>query len=75
MNGLPDPGWLAAAAIATPLAGAVGILLARRRPNVREGVSLASGIVLFCVVALAAAALEAGERIRLTLAEPLTGLR
>ncbi len=74
MNGLPDPGWLAAAAIATPLAGAVGILLARRRPNVREGVSLASGIVLFCVVALAAAALEAGERIRLTLAEPLTGL-
>ena len=74
MTGFGDPGWLAALAIAIPLAGAAGVLLARRRPNLREAVSLASGIGLFAAVCAVENARAAGEPVRLTLAEPLAGL-
>ncbi|MBC6439979.1 MAG: monovalent cation/H+ antiporter subunit D family protein [Rhodospirillales bacterium] len=74
MTGLPDPGLLAALAIAIPLVGAIGILLTSRWPDVREGISLTTGVVLFCNVALIATALEAGEEIRISLAEPVSNI-
>jgi len=73
MNDLPDPGWLAAIAMVIPLIGVVGILLARPWPDLREGISLATGIVLFCLVALIASILESGQEIAIRLATPLEG--
>ncbi|MDG2481847.1 MAG: proton-conducting transporter membrane subunit [Alphaproteobacteria bacterium] len=74
MSILPEPGALAAIAIAVPLIGAAGLMAARRWPDVREGISLASGVILFAIVALLAVALEAGETIHIVLARPLGGL-
>ncbi len=74
MMPLPDPGWLAAIAIGIPLVGVVGILMTRRWPDVREGISLAAGSVLFCTVITIAMAMDAGETVHLELARPLTGI-
>jgi multicomponent Na+:H+ antiporter subunit D len=71
---LPDPGLLAAIAIAIPLLGAIGILIARKWPDVREAVSLTTGVILFCVVAVLAVALQGGETVQMELARPLTGI-
>ncbi|MGY8996870.1 MAG: monovalent cation/H+ antiporter subunit D family protein, partial [Alphaproteobacteria bacterium] len=74
MMPLPDPGWLALIAICIPLVGVVGILTTRRWPDVREGISLAAGSVLFCTVMTIAMAMDAGETVHLELARPLTGV-
>ena len=50
------------AILLTPLAGAAGILLLRKRPNVREAASLATAAVLFVlVIALLPAVLRGGR--------------
>ena len=75
MNGSGDPGWLALAAIAVPLAAVAGVLAAGRWPNLREAVSLAAGVALFAATAAATAAQQAGGRVRAVLAEPFPGLQ
>lgn len=74
MMPLPDPGWLALIAICIPLVGVVGILTTRRWPDVREGISLAAGSVLFCTVMTIAMAMDAGQTVHLELARPLTSV-
>ncbi len=71
---LPDPGYLAALAIVIPLIGIVGILTTRRWPAVREAISIITGIMLFCVAAVIAVAVQANETVHIELARPLTGL-
>ena len=62
------------AALVLPLVGAVGIVLARRQPNLREGVTLVTAVLLLsCVVQLLAPVL-AGQRPEWLLTEPLPGL-
>ncbi len=62
------------AALLLPLIGAFCILLARRHPNLREGVTLTTAVVLFACVAQLLAPVLAGERPAFTLLEPLPGL-
>ena len=61
-------------AVALPAAGAAGIALAGRRPNLREGVTLATAALLFLVVASLAPAVVAGARPGVALFEPMPGL-
>jgi len=62
------------AALVLPVAGAAGILLARRRPNLREAVTLSCAAVLFgCVLQLLPVVL-AGERPAVTLFQLLPGI-
>ena len=61
-------------AVALPAAGAVGIALAGRRPNLREGVTLATAALLFSVVASLVPAVLAGARPGVALFEPMPGL-
>lgn len=61
-------------ALALPPCGALGIVLARRWPNLRESITLATAALLFaCVVQLLDPVL-AGARPAVTLFEPLPGL-
>jgi multicomponent Na+:H+ antiporter subunit D len=62
-------------ALIAPLVGAFLCVLVGRWPNVREGLSLASGAVTFLAVTQVAKALHAGESIALTVLEPVAGLR
>jgi len=57
-----------------PLGGAVGLLLARRNPNLREGVTLVTGGLLFSVVAALATRFDAGAAASVVLARPLPGM-
>jgi len=69
-----SPATLILVALLLPLAGAIGIVLARRQPNLREGVTLVTAVALFaCVVQLLAPVL-AGARPEVLLLEPLPGL-
>ncbi len=61
-------------AIGVPLAGAVLIVLAGRSPNVREGVTLATGAALLAVVATLVPEVMGGGLPRVTLVETLPGL-
>lgn len=62
------------AGLGIPALGALGIVAARRTPNLREGVTLATAAALFwCVVSLLPAVL-AGERPEQALFEVLPGL-
>ncbi|WP_180129094.1 proton-conducting transporter membrane subunit [Rhodoferax sp. BLA1] len=62
------------AALVLPLVGAVGIVLARKKPNLRETVTLVTaGLLFFCVAQLLAPVL-AGQRPEWLLTEPLPGL-
>jgi len=61
-------------ALAIPLLGAIGIALAGRRPNLREGVTLATAGLLFATVLQLLDPVVAGERPQLTLFEILPGL-
>ena len=62
------------AALVLPLLGALGIALAGKLPNLREGITLATAAALFaCVVQLLDPVL-AGVRPELVLLEPLPGL-
>jgi multicomponent Na+:H+ antiporter subunit D len=63
-----------ALSLAIPLAGAVGLIAARRTPNLREAVTLiTAGLLLLAVWSLLPAVL-AGERPALTLVELLPGV-
>lgn len=62
------------AALVLPILGALGIVLARRSPNVREGVTLVTAAAVFaCVVQLVGPVL-AGSTPLVSLIEPLPGL-
>jgi multicomponent Na+:H+ antiporter subunit D len=61
-------------ALATPCVAALGVLLARRRPNLREGVSLAAAAVLFVLVAMLVPSVVEGGRPSLVLFEFLPGV-
>ena len=61
-------------ALALPLLGAIGIALAGRQPNLREGITLITALALFgCVVQLLGPVL-AGARPMVALLKPLPGL-
>ncbi len=62
------------AALLVPLAGAVLIALCGRRPNLREGVTLATAALLFYVVASLLPAVLAGAQPALALIEVMPGL-
>ncbi|MDX1455088.1 MAG: monovalent cation/H+ antiporter subunit D family protein, partial [Gammaproteobacteria bacterium] len=61
-------------AIALPFIGAVGVALTGRWPNLREGVTLATGSLVAWLAFSIHAALRAGDTGRVVLAEPLPGL-
>ena len=62
------------AALLLPLLGALAIALAGKLPNLREGITLATALVLFICVAQLLDPVLAGARPELTLIEPLPGL-
>lgn len=66
--------WSIGAALLTPLAGAIGVLLLGRRPNVREAASLASAAVLFAFVAMVVPSVAAGARPSFVVFEFLPGV-
>jgi multicomponent Na+:H+ antiporter subunit D len=57
-----------------PILGAICISLSGRRPNLREGITLTTAVVLFAIVARLLAPVLAGERPELVLLEPFPGL-
>ncbi len=61
-------------ALALPPCGALGIALAHRWPNLREGITLATAVLLFACVAQLLDPVLAGARPSVTLFEPLPGL-
>ncbi|MDP3638790.1 MAG: monovalent cation/H+ antiporter subunit D family protein [Azonexus sp.] len=61
-------------ALGLPLLGAVGIALAGRQPNLREGITLTTAVILFACVAQLLDPVLAGLRPEVTLLEPLPGL-
>ncbi len=61
-------------AMLIPLAGAGGILLLRKQPNLRESVSLLAAVLLFLTVASLMPAVASGERPVLELFEILPGI-
>ena len=62
------------AALGLPILGALGIALARRSPNVREGVTLVTAVAVFACVAQLVAPVLAGRTPLVSLIEPLPGL-
>ena len=62
------------AALALPILGALGIVLTRRSPNAREGVTLATAVAVFACVAQLVAPVLAGNTALVSLIEPLPGL-
>lgn len=65
---------LTAAAILVPILGALCLLLLRRNPNVREGVSLVSAAILFALVLSLVPAVAGGERPGFVALEFLPGI-
>jgi multicomponent Na+:H+ antiporter subunit D len=61
-------------ALALPVVGTIGIALANRQPNLREGITLATAAILFGVVLQLLDPVLAGQRPELVLLEPLPGL-
>ena len=61
-------------AVILPFAGAVVVLITGSRPNLRECVSLGTGITLAGLVASLLPAVLAGQRPHITLAEPIPGI-
>ncbi|MFC1748085.1 monovalent cation/H+ antiporter subunit D family protein [Pseudomonadota bacterium] len=57
-----------------PLVGAIGIILARNTPNVREGVTLLTSSLIAVLVIMIAVRFMNGEVFALTLFEPLPGI-
>lgn len=66
--------WLTAAALLTPLAAAVAVLLLRDRPNWREAASLTMAALLFGLVAMLVPDVVGGARPALRLLEVLPGI-
>ena len=65
---------LIAAAIVVPILGALCLLLLRRNPNVREGVSLVSAAILFALVLSLVPAVAGGDRPGFVALEFLPGI-
>jgi len=65
---------LTASTVLVPLAGAVGIALADRKPNLREAVTLITSVILFLIVLATYSALQSGERPEVTLLQVMPGL-
>jgi multicomponent Na+:H+ antiporter subunit D len=63
------------AALLVPLAGAVLIALCVRRPNLREGMTIATAALLLYCVASLLPAVRAGAQPALALIEVMPGLR
>lgn len=61
-------------ALLLPLMGAVGIILTRHAPNIREGVTLVTASLIAVLVVTIATRFMAGEDFALTLLEPLPGI-
>ncbi|MGH8602607.1 MAG: monovalent cation/H+ antiporter subunit D family protein, partial [Gammaproteobacteria bacterium] len=61
-------------ALAIPLLGAALIPLARRRPNLREGISLSAAVALFTAVCVVYSEVVEGLRPSVVLFEPMPGL-
>ncbi|MEF8699458.1 MAG: monovalent cation/H+ antiporter subunit D family protein [Candidatus Accumulibacter sp. UW26] len=57
-----------------PILGAICISLCGQRPNLREGITLTTAVVLFVIVAQLLTPVLAGERPELVLLEPFPGL-
>ena len=57
-----------------PILAGFGIIAARARPNLREGVSIAAGVILFLLVTTLAATIDWTAPATLVIAEPLPGL-
>jgi len=57
-----------------PLVGAAGIIIARRIPDVREGVTLVTASLIAILVVVIAARFMAGEVFAFTVTEPLPGI-
>ncbi|MCK5921198.1 MAG: monovalent cation/H+ antiporter subunit D family protein [Methylococcales bacterium] len=57
-----------------PLLGAIGIVLARRNPNIREAVTLITASLVAILVVIIANRFLHGEEFALTVAEPLPGI-
>jgi multicomponent Na+:H+ antiporter subunit D len=66
--------WPIAAALLTPLAAALAVLLLQHRPNLREAASLAAAAVLFVLVASLLPSVADGARPAFTLLEFLPGI-
>jgi len=60
-------------ALIIPVVGSFFIFLCRKYPNVREGITLITGIALFANVSLIASRVFTGERPEFVLAEPFSG--
>jgi multicomponent Na+:H+ antiporter subunit D len=67
-------GILLPAALAVPLAGALLVVAAHRSPNIREAISLLTGVVLLAVVVCIACAVGRGEPLDIVVADPFPGL-
>ena len=57
-----------------PLLAAASVVAMRANPNLREGVSIAAGVILFLLVAGLAATIDWNAPPTLTIAEPVAGL-
>ena len=57
-----------------PLAGVIGIISARNNPNVREGITLLTSVIVAFLVLTIANRFLNGEEFSLTIAEPLPGI-
>ena len=62
------------ASLLLPLIGAIGIVLAHRHPDLREGVTLTTAVLLFVSVCQLVGPVTNGLRPALTLLEPLPGM-
>lgn len=69
-----NPDRLIAFILILPLCASVGIVLARRWPNVREGVTLLTAVLLFTSIVRLLDPVQAGTFPAMTLLEPLPGL-
>jgi multicomponent Na+:H+ antiporter subunit D len=68
------PGHAAALAVALPALGSLGVMLAGRRRNLREGVTVATTLLTFATVLSLLPAILAGQRPGLELVEFLPGV-
>lgn len=69
-----SPSTLLLVTLLLPLVGAVGIVATRRNPNVREGVTLVTGVLVAIQVVVIAQRFFAGEEFALVVGEPIPGV-
>ncbi len=69
-----SPTTLISLILLLPLLGAVGILVVRRFPNIREAVTLITASIVAVLVVMTANRILAGEEFALHVAEPIPGL-